>query len=223
MTHVEITIRFPLATAFHTTGNRRRLWADKALTLSTEGAPIFPATTIKGYLRERAEVLLRTWGQRVCLPPAPATMCLDKELCLICQIFGNPRQPSPLRFRDGQFVHDPDTMVRSGVSISRSRRAAVPQRLFFLETTDPRPGEVVANIEGDFADPELARQATALIVLAARSGYAIGSGRTRGLGWLEIDKMRLEARIGDQMVENTLIEQYARLWSGGKHVVENQT
>jgi CRISPR/Cas system CSM-associated protein Csm3 (group 7 of RAMP superfamily) len=150
-------------------------------------------------------------------------MCLEKELCLACQVFGNPRQPSPLRFRDGQFVQNPDTMVRSGVSISRSRRAALPQRLFFVETTDPQPGEVVATIEGDFADPELARQAIALIVLAARSGFAIGAGRTRGLGWLERDKMRIEARIGDQTVENTLIEQYARLWSGGKHVVENQT
>jgi len=223
MTHVEITIRFPLATAFHTTGNRRRLWADKALALSTEGTPILPATTIKGHLRDRAEVLLRTWGYRVCLPPAPATMCLEEELCLACQVFGNPRYSSPLRFRDGRFVQDPDTMVRSGVSISRSRRAALPQRLFFLETTDSQPGEVVATIEGDFADPELAQQATALIVLAGRSGFAIGAGRTRGLGWLERDKMQIEARIGDQTVENTLIERYARLWSGGKHVVENQT
>jgi CRISPR/Cas system CSM-associated protein Csm3 (group 7 of RAMP superfamily) len=223
MTHVEITIRFPLATAFHTTGNRRRLWADKALALSTEGTPILPATTIKGYLRERAEVLLRTWGQRVCLPPVPTAMCSEKELCLACQVFGNPRHPSPLRFQDGQFVQNPDTMVRSGVSISRSRRAALPQRLFSLEATDPQPGEVVAIIEGDFADPELSRQATALIVLAARSGFAIGAGRTRGLGWLERDKMQIEARIGDQTVENTLIEQYAHLWSGGKHVVENQT
>jgi hypothetical protein len=82
---------------------------------------------------------------------------------------------------------------------------------------------VVAIIEGDFADPELARQAITLIVLAARSGFAIGAGRTRGLGWLERDKMQIEARIGDQTVENTLIEQYAHLWSGGKHVVENQT
>jgi CRISPR/Cas system CSM-associated protein Csm3 (group 7 of RAMP superfamily) len=222
MTHVQITIRFPVATAFHTTGNRRRLWADKALALSTEGTPILPATTIKGYLRERAEALLRTWGQRVCLPPVPTGMCSEKELCLACQVFGNPRQPSPLRFRDGQFVRDPDTMVRSGVSISRRRRAALPQRLFFLEATDPQPGEVVAIIEGDFADPELARQAIALIVLAARSGFAIGAGRTRGLGWLEIDKIRLEARIGDQMVENTLIKQYAHLWGGGNHVVEDQ-
>jgi hypothetical protein len=126
MTHVQITIRFPVATAFHTTGNRRRLWADRALALSTEGTPILPATTIKGYLRERAEALLRTWGQRVCLPPVPTGMCSEKELCLACQVFGNPRQPSPLRFRDGQFVRDPDTMVRSGVSISRRRRAALP-------------------------------------------------------------------------------------------------
>jgi len=142
---------------------------------------------------------------------------------MVCQIFGNPRHTSPLRFRDGQFVQKPDIMERSGVSISRSRRAALPQRLFFLETTDPQPGEVVATIEGDFADTVLARQATALIILAARSGFAIGAGRTRGLGWLERDKMRVEARIDDEQVENSLIEQYARLWSGGEHVVENQT
>ena len=223
MSHVKITIRFPLATSFHTTGNRRRLGVDKTLALSTEGVPVLPATTIKGFLRDCAETLLRTWAQRVCLPPTPMTMCSEKNLCMVCQIFGNPRHTSPLRFRDGQFVQKPDIMERSGVSISRSRRAALPQRLFFLETTDPQPGEVVATIEGDFADTELARRATALIVLAARSGFAIGAGRTRGLGWLERDKMRVESRIDDEQVENSLIEQYAHLWSEGKHVVENQT
>jgi CRISPR/Cas system CSM-associated protein Csm3 (group 7 of RAMP superfamily) len=223
MAHVEITIRFPLVTAFHTTGNRRRPGVDKALALGTGGTPMLPATTVKGYLRERAEVLLRSWGQRVCLPPAPATMCLEEDLCLVCQVFGNPYRPSPLRFQDGQFVQKPDAMVRSGVSISRSRRAALPQRLFFLETTDPQPGEVVAMIEGDLRDTNLAREAVALVTLAARSGFAIGAGRTRGLGWLETDKIRVEARIDGKEVEESIIEQYAGQWRGGPHVVEDQT
>ena len=138
MKRLVITFRLKLATPFHTTGNRRRLGADKALALSSDGRYVVPATSLKGLLRDSAEALLRTLGQRVCTGPAPETMCPDPQsLCLVCQVFGNPRFPSPIRFYDGSFNPEPETLIRSGVAISRRRRAALHQRLFFIETTEP--------------------------------------------------------------------------------------
>lgn len=185
MEHLLIELRFNLSTAFHSTGNLRRWGVDKALARNAEGRWIIPATTVKGYLREKAEILLRTWGHAVCLGPEPANMCDGRIPCVVCQVFGNPRFPSPLHFADGVPLIEVSSTVRSGVAISRYRRAAYPQRLFFIETIDPMPTQWQARCEGDFPDKDAAQKAAALIAMAARWGTAIGNGKTRGLGWIE--------------------------------------
>ena len=220
MEHLHLKLHLTLDTAFHTTGNRRRWGADKAMAVSPDGDYVIPATTLKGALRERAETLLRTWGLDVCTGPAPETMCADaNDLCPVCQVFGNPRFPSPLRFQDGRFGPDTVAQIRSGVSISRQRRAALPGRLFFVEATSPGPLEAMAICEGYFPDRASALQACALVTLAARWISAVGGGRTRGLGWIE--KVEVQATLNDEPVPEEELEALWHKWAGGHHVAEN--
>lgn len=222
MVHLQLKIVFPLSTSLHTTGNRRRWGADKALAMTTDGRYVIPATTIKGFLRDRAEMLLRTWGCKVCDAPMPGAMCAgENDLCLACQIFGNPRYSSPLRFQDAALDDEVGTMIRSGVGISRSRRAAFPQHLFFIETTEARPTQAIAEIEGYFLDAEMAGQAAAMIDLAARSGYALGGGRTRGLGWLVRGRVEVEVSLDDRPLSSEVLEVHWQRWTGGQDVAKD--
>ena len=216
MEHLVVELRFNLSTAFHSTGNLRRWGVDKALARDAEGRWMLPATTVKGYLREKAEILLRTWGYTVCLGPEPANMCDGRTLCMVCRVFGNPRFPSPLHFADGVPLIEVNSTVRSGVAISRHRRAAYPQRLFFIETTDPISTQWQAQCEGDFPDEDAAKKAAALIAMAARWGTAMGGGKTRGLGWIE--NVQVKAVLnGAEIPEQDLVLIW-QAWKESGHV-----
>ncbi len=210
MLDLKITLHLKWRTAFHTTGNRWRWGADRALVRRHNGAYVLPATSLKGALRAQAEQIL---GDKACKAPNPRHMCLDPgHLCLACRVFGNPRKASPLRFSD-VVVPDPQTQIRAGVAISRRRRAVMPQRLYFVETTAAGPMVAQTVIEGFFPSPQEAEEAAALVTLAARMLPALGAGRTRGLGWLEAveDECTVE---GEPLAEEAL-ERYWNLWSGG--------
>lgn len=216
--HLKIELRFSLGSAFHTTGNLRHPGADRALARNAVGQPVIPATTVKGFLREKAEVLLRTWGHPVCTGPEPGGMC-DGPLCLVCRVFGNPRHPASLRFSDATLLAPVGSAVRSGVAISRHRRAAYPQRLFFTETTEPMPTQWWATCEGVFGDAGAAKRAAALVALAARWGAAIGGGKTRGLGW--IDAVQVKATLNGTEIPEQDLAQLWRAWKEGKDVAED--
>lgn len=216
--HLKIELRFFLGSAFHTTGNLRRPGVDRALARNAAGQLVIPATTVKGFLRERAEVLLRTWGHAVCIGPEPEGMC-GGPLCLVCRVFGNPRHPAPLRFSEATLLTLAESTARSGVAISRHRRAAYPQRLFFTETTDPVPTEWWATCEGVFGDAGASLRAAALVALAARWGAAIGGGRTRGLGW--IDGVGVRATLNGTEIPERDLAQFWKAWKEGGDVVED--
>lgn len=219
MEHLEIKLFFNLSTAFHTTGNLRRLGVDKALARDSEGRWMIPATTVKGFLREKAEIILRTWGYPVCIGPEPGKMCNGQTLCLICQVFGNPRSPSALYFADGLPHVEVESAVRSGVAISRHRRAAYPQRLFFIETTGPMPTQWWARCEGDFVDTGMAKKAAALVALAARWGTAIGGSKTRGLGWIQ--DVQVKATLNETEIPEQDLMAFWEAWKEGRDVAEN--
>ena len=223
MVHLRITLHLKWRTAFHTTGNRWKWGADKALAQRYDGAYVLPATSLKGALRDQAERLLRGHRHRVCAAPDPVRMCPDPDnLCLACEVFGNPRRPSPLRFvnvvLEGERQGDDEekgmlTQIRAGVAISRHRRAAVPQRLYFVETTAVGPMKTRATITGFFPTQEAAEKAAALVVLAAKALPALGAGRTRGLGWLA--EVKAECTIDGQPVDDAALERYWSQWLGG--------
>lgn len=216
MSLLVLDIRLTLETPLHTTGNRRLWGADKASAISTDNKYVIPATSLKGYLRANAEALLSSWGLPVCVAPSPTTMCLDPQnLCLVCRAFGNPRRRAPLKFSEARPLDEVSSLVRSGVSISRYRRAALPQRLFFIEAIQSSPlTEWVAKATGSFEIQEAAKEAAALISLAARMQRAIGGGRSRGLGW--IGSWSIHAMLDGQVLSEDDFQPTWQAWSGGK-------
>lgn len=216
MSLLTLDIRLTLGTPLHTTGNRRLWGVDKASAVSSDDKHVIPATSLKGSLRANAEALLASWGLRGCLAPHPKTMCPNPQnLCLVCQVFGNPRRMSPLKFSEARPLDEVSSLVRSSVSISRYRRAALPQRLFFIETVQsPSTTEWGAKATGSFESQRTAQEAAALISLATRIQRAIGGGRSRGLGWIKSWSTR--AKLDDQPLSENDFQPIWQAWSGGE-------
>jgi hypothetical protein len=143
-------------------------------------------------------------------------MCPNPQnLCLVCQVFGNPRRMSPLKFSEAHPLDEVSSLVRSSVSISRYRRAALPQRLFFIETVQsPSTTEWVAKATGFFEIQRTAKEAVALISLAARMQSAIGGGRSRGLGW--IDSWSIRTTLDGQSLSENDFQPIWQAWAGGE-------
>jgi CRISPR/Cas system CSM-associated protein Csm3 (group 7 of RAMP superfamily) len=217
MNKLQINMKLSFQAPIHITGDRRVWGADKAAALSPQGSFVVPASTLKGNLRFRAETLLRTWEQEVCPSPEPGAMCHDlSELCLVCRVFGNARYRSVLRFSEAQAAPKEVTSeIRSGVSISRQRRTSMEQHLFFTETASSEPTtEWTANATGHFPTKQDALEAIALIYLAAKSGPALGGGKSRGLGYIE--SWQMEAILDGQVVSVEDLRQIWQVWAEGK-------
>lgn len=192
--HLEVSFRFRLASGFHITGERAELWTDKALALDwrEEKEPLVPATTLKGWLREGAERALRGFGVRVCDASTASTIC---GLCPVCEVFGHPQGRSPLRFHDAKFQNALRD-VKTSVSLSRYRKTAYEERLFFTEVAwHPI---LQFRVQGIFSSNERACKAAALLWLGASMGYAIGATRSRGLGWIRLEEF--QARTNGQVI-----------------------
>ncbi len=187
MSHaLQIEMHFSLLSGIHITGEQGKLWTDKVLVVDWEESkhPIIPATTLKGWLRESAERLLRGLGVDICDGSTPQTVC---GKCVVCAIFGSPRQRSSLRFEDA-LLKEAATDVRMNVSLSRHRKTAYEERLFSTETAWQKT--VQAKVSGIFASDAQAKVAAALLYFSAKAGFAIGAARSRGLGWLHLEEFQ---------------------------------
>ena len=177
--------------------------ADKSTVKTSDGQLYIPASTLKGIWRHACEVIARSHPHFVCNSPRAENMCprpeeeLEKENteamqnnhCIICQIFGSPSSESRIFISDLTLDKDlgaETTAIRSGVTINRSRRVAEDQRLYFTETSHPNAkfefsGDV--TIGKDITDEQIK-----LLSAGLKYIHAIGSGKTRGLGWISITK-----------------------------------
>ena len=175
--------------------------ADKSTVKTSDGKLYIPASTLKGIWRHACEAIERSKGHFVCNSPRAENMCPrpKEELvnenteamrdghCTICQIFGSPASESRIFISDLTLDNDlgkETTAIRSGVTINRNRRVAEDQRLYFTETSRPNAGFEFSGdvtIGSDITDKQIE-------LLSAGFNYihAIGSGKTRGLGWLSI-------------------------------------
>jgi Uncharacterized protein predicted to be involved in DNA repair (RAMP superfamily) len=217
---LELSVALELTSPLHITGNRFLWGADKASARDfTSQSYIVPATSLKGFLRHRAECLLRSLGVEVCLGPDPAAMCSDpRNACPVCRVFGGPRLSSVLKFSDLRPVPgdlqpasgEPVGQIRSGVALSRYRRAAFPEHLFFAEVVHSFGTRWEGTVKGFFENQAEAGEAAALALLAGRAGYAFGGGRTRGLGWIK--EMQIKACLDSRPVSAADLELYMRRW-----------
>ena len=78
------------------------------------------------------------------------------------------------------------TAIRSGVSINRNRRVAEDHRLYFTETSLPNAG---FEFSGDVTiGSKITDDQIELLSAGLKYIHAIGSGKSRGLGWLQIEQ-----------------------------------
>jgi len=168
--------------------------ADKPLTRDARGLPMIPASSLKGRLRheiERMLPILYPDERTPCASPQAETMCQgDQEPCLVCQLFGSPWYPGKLVFSDLTLVEPkflvegepPAGDLRYGVGLSRHRRVAEDQLLYTTEVFLPGvPVTLEGAITGDWDKDELA-----LLQSGLKSLFAVGGGKTQGLGWFEM-------------------------------------
>ncbi|MGH8613416.1 MAG: RAMP superfamily CRISPR-associated protein [Gammaproteobacteria bacterium] len=127
---------------------------DRTVVRKADNLPYIPGSTVKGRLRFFAERLLRSsppQGFILHEPDQPHCKALATA-CTICRLFGNPAMPAMLRVgqampappwdtlflelltADHNPVLRPDVEIRPGIALSRSRRTALPDHLFFDET-----------------------------------------------------------------------------------------
>lgn len=211
MTTLQIQAIFNLNSASHISGDRVAFGLDKALHLDPRDGkhPVIPASTIKGWLRHQVDAILKSAGKVTCGSVQPDQMC-RKNLCLTCKYFGNSRHPSLLVFRDA-VVEDYTIGYRMGVGLSRHRKTAVEDVLFSTETASGSNFTVV--IKSILPANSEAREVTALIYLACRAGFALGSTRSRGMGWVENTNTGYEAMInGNKMPRDEVEKAVMEVW-----------
>ena len=180
--------------------------ADKSTVKTSDGKLYIPASTLKGIWRHTCEAIARSHPHFVCNSPRAENMCprpkeeLKKENteamqnnhCIICQIFGSPSSESRIFISDLTLDNDlgaETTAIRSGVTINRNRRVAEDQRLYFTETSRPNAG---FEFSGDvLISRDISEKQIELLSVGLKYIHAIGSGKTRGLGWLSIEQTDL--------------------------------
>ena len=177
--------------------------ADRATVKTSEGKLYIPASTLKGIWRHACEVIAQSENHFVCKSPRAAEMCprppeehreadtksVKDGHCIICQIFGSPSMVSRIFIND--LIADADvvaalTEVRNGVTINRRRGVAEHQRLYFTETS-------LSNADISFSgDVTIGAKITDEQIKILQAGlkfiHAIGTGKSRGLGWLKIEQ-----------------------------------
>lgn len=174
---------------------------DRTVVREANGLPYIPGSSVKGRLRFFAERLLRSGavqgGYRIHAEGHPICKVVDKA-CTICRLFGNPSLPALLRVgqaspeppwdtlfcqllqADPNPVVHPDVEIRPGVALSRIRRTALPDHLFFDETVP------AITFKGSlFLDTRVRREEPDFLVAVGKLVDGLGARKATGRGILK--------------------------------------
>ncbi|MFL6214389.1 MAG: RAMP superfamily CRISPR-associated protein [Blastocatellia bacterium] len=192
---------------------QRRQYTSQGTPLEQQ-APIIPGSTLKGKARNECERILVSLGREVCHAPRADMMCphdpaVTNSPCEICRIFGGPSHQSRLFFGDaiveaGQDLAAFLVRAHTGVSLSRTRRTAEDERLYYfergIEGLDYK-GRIEGHLDAGSANKQLA-----LLIAAFERLVAVGGGKSRGAGWtrftldsLQIDGLPISTEQWQQM------------------------
>ena len=168
--------------------------ADRSTVKTSDRKLYIPASTLKGIWRHACEAIAKGEGKHVCNSPRAEAMCRISH-CVICQIFGAPDRESSIFINDLKLATGlvaESTEIRNGVTINRRRRVAEEQRLYFIETSLANAG---IEFSGDVTI-DGGVTSTQLDLLRAGLNYihAMGTGKSRGLGWLKIEQEELSLK-----------------------------
>lgn len=174
---------------------------DRIVVRDADGLPYIPGSSVKGRLRFFAERLLRSGpppaGYRLHAQDQPICKAVNTA-CTVCRLFGNPSIPallhvgqaSPvppwddlfrqlLKVNSNPVVH-PDVEIRPGIALSRLRRTALPDHLFFDEAVP------AITFSGRlFLDSRATPQEARLLVWVGTLVDALGARKATGRGALE--------------------------------------
>jgi CRISPR/Cas system CSM-associated protein Csm3 (group 7 of RAMP superfamily) len=90
-----------------------------------------------------------------------------------------------LRFFDASFDGDTRRDTRIGVGLDRYRRVAKEDQMFVVEVVHTK--RLVAEVDGLYPEEASAKEAVALLYLASKAVFALGGGRSRGLGHVALE------------------------------------
>lgn len=177
---------------------------DRAIVRDAVGMPYMPGASVKGRLRFFTERLLRAGslpaGYRIHTIDDQPLCKVEAHACTLCHLFGNPAltawvrvgQASPeahwkrllrnlyLVGQENPVLHR-DAEVRPGIAVSRLRRTALPDHLFFDEVVPAITftGRLYLDTRLSSAEIHLLTQVGRLVdALGARK--AVGRGRLEG-------------------------------------------
>ena len=181
-------IAFKPETALAVGGYTPAVFTDKATARDERGLPVIPGTAVKGALRIELQRLHP--GMVAAIARLFGTPGTDGGLLR----FGNARcRPATgavgdmLSGTDGGVLFD----MRTGVAVSRRTRTAEIGLLFSGVTTAPFFDGITFEAEVTAADqpmtPDDERAFNQMLDGLKHVGIAIGSGRSRGLGWFSIE------------------------------------
>lgn len=174
---------------------------DRTVVRDAGGLPYIPGSSVKGRLRFFAERLLQAGslphGYRLHAQNQPLCKEVDNA-CTFCRLFGNPSIPALLRVGQASLIppwHDlfrqllkvnsnpvvhPDVEIRPGIALSRLRRTALPDHLFFDEAVP------AITFSGRlFLDVRVTPQETHFLIGVGTLVDALGARKATGRGALE--------------------------------------
>ncbi|MFH1634280.1 MAG: RAMP superfamily CRISPR-associated protein [Chloroflexota bacterium] len=170
--------------------------AVRGMVKTRDGWPFIPASSFKGRLRHTIERLAHGLGSPAC--ETHRKMCRKADIaCPVCQIFGSPWLPGPVRFVDIELsgppamveqrekikrmgLPHPQTTERYGVGIDRRRKVAADHLLYTTELFQPG---VPLTFSGPL-DGTVSSKTAAWIAAGMRYLDSLGGDRSRGLGWI---------------------------------------
>ena len=156
-----------------------------AVTVREDGMPYIPASTIKGKLRDNFRKLVDQECTGEAKPTGAAGLCG----CPVCSLFGGTGfQPARVFIDNMRYVpsDESDTgsySIRSTVSIDRYRRLAKDKALAFSEVLEK--GRFAGSIEVYFTGKTIKYEKQ--FKTALKMIEAIGSGKSRGLGFVSVE------------------------------------
>ena len=135
--------------------------------------------------------------------------------CCVCAVFGSPYFTSRIQFHDllaanpyrqsdGQPYREAaeaqlgTETLRAMVSLNRRRHVAEGERLFVVETTPNHSAMIFSNRDAVTGYVESEPQVL-LLLAGVNTLFAVGGGRSRGLGWVEI--VQAEAMVDEERIE----------------------
>lgn len=188
--------------------------------------PLIPGSTLKGKIRNECERILATLGYTVCHSPRAETMCphdphVVNSPCPVCHIFGGSGFQSRLFFSDAVAKADDKiapylVRVQAGVALSRKRRTAEDERLYYIERGVE--GIVYEGAIDGSLDDASANQQLALIIAAIERLIALGGNKSRGSGWIttKITNVAIDGKDVNEADLTKIREEGLKAWHKSK-------